>query len=387
MIKFKSVFCCLLAVLMIFGVAGCKSSDTTTSDSTSDSRYDSELFEKYGFSYLDKVELTCVEDFPNGDAVYEIEAILTDMETDVSLVSQISCDVSGVVIDGSTVTVPYDIKKDNSSVTLTAKHGTSGMTIDFDITFEKWELVFEDDFEGDSLDMTKWDYCPTHYRDKGYVNYWNDDMTFVEDGYLVSRAYNSGELDESDRFNNLADPSNRTKYLSGAVWTKDLFENDYGYYEVYAKPHQITGIWGAFWVVAGDMDSDNPADDDVGTNGAEIDIFESLVNFSGVSQTVHWDGWTGVGNSMLFQNYKTEPNIFDGEFHTFALRWSPTEYVFLIDGVVTMRTDAGGVCEEPGYINITSECGTWAGDWVLDVGEYSDMLVDYVRVYTADSDK
>ncbi len=413
MIKLKSILCCLLAVFMSIGAVGCKSSnnsdniDTSTitevvypqtdgetvsnnsnynSQTVSNTETDQTAFEKYGFNTLCEVEVSCVKDIPTGDAEYKVDTVLTDMGTDILLMSQISCDVSGVTVNGSTITVPYSVKTANDSIALTATHGPSGMTVDFSITFDRWKLVFEDDFNGNSLDLTKWDYSPNHYRDKGYVNYWSDDMSFVKDGYLVSRAYNSGEIDQSNKFNKLEDPSNRTKYLSGAVTTKGLFECDYGYYEIYAKPHQITGMWGAFWLVAGDMGDSDAAADNTGVNGAEIDIFESLKNH-GINQTVHWDGYNGNTQSMSGSKYKTEPNVFDGKFHTFALRWTPTEYVFLIDGIVTLRTDAGGICQEKGYINITSECGTWGGDWVLDVGEYSDMLVDYVRVYTTDSDK
>ncbi len=359
-------------------------STSNPNSSNTPSEYDGPQFNK-----ITEVEVFCVKEIPNGDAQYIVEGVLTDNDLDVLLMTDIVCNVSGVKIEDKTITIPYNVRKDKSSITLTAKHALTGKTFDFNINFSKWNLVFEDNFNGNSLDTSKWTYCPTYPRDKGYANIWNNDMTFVKDGYLVSRAYNTGEQDTSGReWKNLVNPNDKTLYQSGAVWSKDLFESDYGYYEIYAKPHQVTGMWGAFWLITGDMDSGNAVDDNSAVNGAEIDIFESLKNL-GINHAVHWDGWTGSGNSMPNKGYKGK-DVFDGKFHTFALRWTPDEYVFLIDGEVTLRVEgyeAGGICKAKGYLNITTECGSWAGDMSLKKGEYSDMLVDYVRVYTTPSDK
>ncbi len=366
------------------------SSDDTSSGEVSQNSpsVDETSSENYGFNRIRTVEYECLEDIPNGNARYEVTSVMTDSGIDIVYSSDFSSNVSGVVVDGEYITVPYSYRKNNSSITVTAKHKASGISKDFVITFNKWTVVFEDNFDGNKLDTTKWDYCPSYPRDKGYANLWNKEMTFVKDGYLVSRVLNTGEQDTSNRtWNKLANPNDKTIYKSGAVWSKDLFESAYGYYEISAKPHQTTGMWGAFWLITGDMDHSNPIDDNSAVNGAEIDIFESLKNL-GINHAIHWDGWSGYGNSMKGRGYFGK-HVFDGKFHTFALRWSPDEYIFLIDGEITLRVegyDAGGICEAKGYLNITSECGTWGDKITLGKGEYSDMLVDYVRVYTTDGD-
>ena len=43
-------------------------------------------------------------------------------------------------------------------------------------------LIFSDDFDGTSLDNTKWDYCPNW--DRHGRSTWMDDMVSVKDGYL-----------------------------------------------------------------------------------------------------------------------------------------------------------------------------------------------------------
>ncbi|MDO4608792.1 MAG: glycoside hydrolase family 16 protein [Clostridia bacterium] len=413
----KKIFCLIIAVLITFNLIGCKSTNTLSnySDDLETSTI-IDVIEENGdtvvnnsvnadnvqinssnqdnptatFDKLKTVEVQCVKDIPNYSAEYEVKSVMTDKGIDVLSVSEISCGVSGVTVNKNIITVPFNIRKSNNSISLTVTHIASGKKLDFSINFNKWNLIFEDNFNGNNLDTSKWSYCPSYPRDKGYANIWNDEMSFVKDGYLVSRVFNTGEQDTSGRtWTKLANPNDKTLYKSGAVWSKDLFENDYGYYEISARPHLTTGMWGAFWVIAGDMDSDNPVDDNSAVNGAEIDIFESLKNL-GTNHTVHWDGWSGVGNSMKHMGYQTKINVFDGKFHTFALRWTPDEYLFIIDGQIVQRTEgylAGGICTAKGYLNITSECGTWGGSLTLKNGEYSDMLVDYVKVYTTPSDK
>ena len=243
-------------------------------------------------------------------------------------------------------------------------------------------MTFEDQFDGDSIDFSKWNFRPDCLRDKGYVNYWDKSTMFVDNnGNLISRAtpgkksiwdYNEKRYREVDA------------YLSGAISTKGLFESTYGYYEARVKLHHQTGMWGAFWLICGDMDSSTPSSDNSSINGCEMDVFESIFPEGGVSQNLHWDGFTGHTVSAPGAPYVTEINTFDGQYHDFAISWTPNEYVYLVDGIVTRRINAQtakGICNQPGYMIISTECGTWGGKWVLGEGESSDMLVDYVRVY------
>ncbi len=321
---------------------------------------------------IKNVFFCCDIDIPMSDAVYKVKSVIDSNASDITDSVKIICDVDCIKVIDKIITVPYSYRKENDFATLTAVYGEEKHN--FTITFSKWKVVFEDNFDGDSLDMTKWEHCDPWLRDKGFANYFNNEMTFVKDGCLVSRAYDTGGLDGRGKIVN----------LSGAVQTRGLFEHSYGYYEMCARPHQITGMWGAFWLVTGDME-DPDVDDGTAEYGAEIDIAEMLRPW-GVSQIVHWDGWGGHTKSEEFHDYAAHIDVFDGEFHKFALRWSPDEYIFLIDDQVTHRTKAGGICKVPGYVLVTTECGTWGGDWVLKEGEHSDMLVDYVKVWSTDDD-
>ncbi len=337
------------------------------------------------FTSIEKVKFHCVRDIPTGMAEYKVCEVITDTGVNV-------CDESEFFSNEKTVPwrqdnriiIPYVYKRDNDSITITARHIPTQITKDFVITFDKWELAFEDHFDGTQLNPAIWEHCPPFLRAKGYANYWDSNMTFLDgNSHLISRACPG----KKTVINEDGTTQEVDAYLSGAIWSKNIFEHKYGYYEVCAKLHHKTGIWGAFWLVAGDMSYDeNCPDDNSAVGGAEIDVFESLYNYHTVNSTVHWDGWCGKTKTRGYFDPNIDIDVYDGQFHKFAFRWSPDEYIFLIDGYVTYRFSTGGICKEPGYMNITTECGTWAGDWELKDGEYSDMIIDYVRIYKTSSD-
>lgn len=338
---------------------------------------------EYVFDHIETVDYFCVKNIPQSDIVYVVTDVIADTKQDISIGCQLFCDDPKVKITNKTITIPYEYKKQNKLVTITVRYSLTGQNYKLTIPYENdWPMIWEDEFNGSEIDFTKWDYRPDWLRDKGYVNYWDRSTMFVDgNGNLVSRATPGKKVVHGKEID---------AYLSGAISTKGLFESTYGYYEARVKLHHQTGMWGAFWLICGDMDSSTPADDNLSINGCEIDVFESIFPEGGVAQNLHWDGFTGHTGSAPSAGYVTQINTYDNQYHDFAISWTPNEYVFLIDGIVTRRINAktaGGICNQPGYMIISTECGPWAGKWVLGEGEYSDMLVDYVRVYQYPSDK
>ena len=241
------------------------------------------------------------------------------------------------------------------------------------INGKTYHLTFKDDFEGNALDTTKWDYCPNWGRgDLNPQGRWDDSMAWVADGCL--------HLGVSLDSNGVP--------ISGAVRTlkknygSTLFQQCKGYFECRCQLQKVRGFWGAFWLMTR-TGMDNGNNKDGAVDGAEIDIFESWgLPFDRVNHGIHWDGY-GPNSA----GSKTPPaNSIDGlyqGFHTFGLEWTDTEYIFYIDGKVTYRTSEGGICNVPAYLKLTIECGTWAG--TLEKAKLPDeILVDYVRVWQAD---
>ena len=172
---------------------------------------------------------------------------------------------------------------------------------------------------------------------------------------------------------NIGAASNRI--LSGAVWTYGIFEQAYGYFEARCRLQPAVGCWSAFWL----MCDSQPSVGNGGKDGAEIDIFESPWFNQGLIQSaIHWDGYGESHQSAGSPQYYL-PNMYD-DFHTFALEWTQTEYIFYVDGQEFWRTDVGGICEVPCYLLLTVEAGTWGGE-LLEEQMPACFIVDYVRVY------
>ena len=223
-------------------------------------------------------------------------------------------------------------------------------------------LTFEDDFNGDTLDDTKWEKGPEQKR-QDLNNYWDNSMSYLdgEGNLIIGMSYDK----ENDRF------------LSGAVRSRGKFEQAYGYFEIRCTVNNVPGYWTAFWLM-GDSVTDET---NGGRNGTEIDIMETpYYNTKQVQNTLNWDGY---GYRHKSSGNVSDIDVYDGEYHTFSLLWTKEEYVFYVDGKESWRTDTAkalGTCEVPLFLKISSETGSWTG--IPDPEKLPDyMKVDYVRVY------
>lgn len=224
-------------------------------------------------------------------------------------------------------------------------------------------LLFEDHFDGDTLDETKWARCPEWERGGG-MDVWDNNLSYLDgNGLLILRA----EWNEDEE-----------RVHSGAVRTYDKFSAGYGYYEASIRFPVARGIWGAFWMMVGDVGNVDGSSED----GIEIDIIESINNESGkCNQALHWDGYAEGAKSASKTN--TDLEIYDGEFHTFALWRTEEDYIFYVDGKEIWRSQGGGICPLEGYMKLTVESAAWAGGGSSRCIKAlpAQMEVDYVRVW------
>ena len=230
-------------------------------------------------------------------------------------------------------------------------------------------LAWSDEFEGTKLDTSKWAPCPNYERADGGAK-WEDEMVELDGkGNLLLKV----GLNKDGK---IASSGVRTM-------TKDyrvLFEQAKGYFEIRTTLQRIPGYWSAFWLLGDGVNSiGNGAVD-----GAEIDIFESFDMKGGqVNHALHWDGYGPEGDGT--GEVSVNRNLYDGGFHTFGLLWADDGYFFYIDGNLVATIDEShpeypGACQDPCYLKITTEVGTWAG-YMLKANLPDHIKVDYVRVY------
>jgi len=245
------------------------------------------------------------------------------------------------------------------------------------------QIIFSDDFNNTTLDNTKWELCPEW--DRQGRSSWRNDTVSVSGGYLHIKYMRDPALGKA-RTNNKALADNWIR--AGGIRTikknnYPLFENNYGYYEARIKISAVRGTWGAFWL----MSRTQQVTPYEGVYGTEIDIVETINNHEGqYNAALNWNGYGNQHKSSASVGAALPVNIYDGDFHVFTLDWSPSEYVFCVDGKEFWRADGGagfknsGINQNPNYMKLTVEGAEWTGTLPEGFTE-AEMLVDYVRVY------
>lgn len=260
-----------------------------------------------------------------------------------------------------------------------------------------WELVWSDEFEGNELDTTKWDYqygTGSVYGLSGWGNeeleYYRAENVSVADGFLQLRA-------EKEDFE-------KSNYTSGRIrtltWTesedggdKTLFSKKYGRFDARIKCPAGNGIWPAFWLLPDP--NENPYGE-WATSG-EIDIMEIRGRLTHESSgTVHFGGeWPSNRNSG--DVYKMPSGESIDQFHVYSLEWEPGALRWYVDNNLFYEEHnwygrAKGSKEDFPYpapfdeefyilLNLALggnfDGGIMPGDSVFP----ATMYVDYVRVY------
>ena len=198
-----------------------------------------------------------------------------------------------------------------------------------------YELVWEDQFNGDALDTKKWEVRGVGPRALGFVS---PEAVKVESGYLKLSAFKKDG-----------------RILLGAVGTQDHFMTKYGFFECRAQLQKSTGIWAAFWIQSTEISKG----EDPSIYGAEIDIMEFFKKLGTdiVSHNVHWAYGPHQMTTHGMQSYRA--GVSEG-FHTFALEWTPEKYVFFIDGYKYYEV-ATGVSHIAEYMILSMEIPSLSG--------------------------
>ncbi|MCL2470536.1 MAG: family 16 glycosylhydrolase [Propionibacteriaceae bacterium] len=300
--------------------------------------------------------------------------------------------ISGVPTQGVTST-NVAVVGDTCVVTITfAATGDTAAQFDPNTTVP----LFSDDFNGTQLDMTKWEYSGdlARYDRSG----WDSNQVSLDGQGHLDIAITKDPAAATKYFPNGVDPATGDPIdtdnfiVSGAIDTQGLFENSYGYYEASIQFPQVSGTWGAFWM----MDYNNVIrTGDQGIDGTEIDVVETMNNSvnDGADSALVWNGYNEderyIGKDYTTNDYVTP--IYDGKFHTYAVDWSPSAYIFYIDGKEMWRTngsdvadathgDYPGITQNPVNMLLSVEGAKFQGN-LPDGFTTTAMVVDYVKVY------
>ncbi|HEY0030581.1 MAG TPA: glycoside hydrolase family 16 protein [Bacteroidia bacterium] len=198
---------------------------------------------------------------------------------------------------------------------------------------DQWELEFEENFEGSSLDLAVWkmrEYSQGSMSTEGVEGYYTLDNILIENGIckiipkketLLRKAvsWQPDSMKLGDGNINL-----RTyNYTSAWIETRKLYR--YGKFEVRCKIPKEKGFWPSFWMYGMENGVNN-----------EIDVFEfwnehnSFGKFSAKKLSM-------VNHMTMHYNKKMSSKSYTGpdystDFHTFAVVWDTTKIEWYVDG-------------------------------------------------------
>ena len=251
---------------------------------------------------------------------------------------------------------------------------------------KKWKLVWNDEFNGNSLDTTKWGFR-LHIMQTRHQTFTTEGVE-VKNGLLhlnlieKNGQYYSPHLQTGENY--LDRPG--TPYSNGLTWPvaeikPPKFMHKYGYYEIRCRLQEQPGWWSAFWLQSPVIGAGlNPA-----KAGVELDIMENFTRDNKISHNIHWNGY-GKNHQHKGSGERIVADSSDG-FHTFGLYWSKSGYIFYVDGKESWRVD-GPVADIEQFILVSTECMGYRNgnrnqpSEILKKAVLPDAFtVDYVRVY------
>lgn len=246
-----------------------------------------------------------------------------------------------------------------------------------DWEIEGWNIVWQDEFDKDSLDLTKWS------RETGGHGWGNNELQFYTDSDSNSYVENGNLTLKAQVVPQGIGSSKGLRYYSSArLRTYGKGDWKYGRIEVKAKVASGQGIWPAIWML--------PTDWLFGgwPSSGEIDIMEHVGYDLGVVHgSVHTEAYNHKINTQRSSARKIA-NV-DTEFHVYSIIWDKDKISFFIDDVqyFLFENDQQGNYKTWPFdqrfhllINIAVG-GDWPGNPDNSTNFPRKMLVDYVRVY------
>ncbi len=245
-------------------------------------------------------------------------------------------------------------------------------------------LVWEDNFDGTEVDLSKWTFQLGDGSEVGLPGGWgNNELQYyqpenatVSGGFLTITA-------KEESVGGLNYTSSRMRSLGKGDWT-------FGRMEMRAKMPIGQGLWPAYWMLSSDTSI-------YGTWAAsgEIDIMEYLGNEPDkIFGTIHY-GASFPGNVFSSTDVTLPSGTFNDDFHDFAIEWEFGEIRWYLDGVQYASRDnwfsTGGPFPAPFDVDFHLLLNLAVGGNLPGPPDAStvfpqEFVIDYVRVYQVPND-
>lgn len=249
-------------------------------------------------------------------------------------------------------------------------------------TGKVWTLVFSDEFNGTSLDTSKWITCYDDYYNTTYdgcTNSGNSERQWYKSANVSvsgGTAKLQAQAETVTGWNWVGGWAQSYNYTSGMLSTGHTVGSttnkqtmEYGYYEARVKLPTGQGLWPAFWL-RDETDNSWPP---------EIDILE-----------VRGQNPTSMVTNYFWGSCCSPPNIpiaytvanMSTEFHTIGLNWQAGKLDWYFDDVLVRSVASANVTSQQLELVLNLAVGgSFPGNIDGSTPFPSIMEIDYVRVY------
>jgi beta-glucanase (GH16 family) len=240
----------------------------------------------------------------------------------------------------------------------------------------RWRCTFDDEFDGPTLDTSKWQ--PQLTATSGYVTGGpdcyvdNPDTISVSGGHLNLSALRVAPFSCAAGYD--------SSYQAGMVSSSRRFNQTYGVFEVRAKipAASVPGLQETLWLYPQDLTYGPwPA-------SGEIDFAEFFSNNAGYDVPyVHYARSSSDANATAFGC-----TIDQRTFNTYAVEWTSTSITILTNGQVCMidrPTGGPAPFNQPFFISLTQALGIGANVVTAATPLPATTQIDWVRVWTPSS--
>jgi len=222
-----------------------------------------------------------------------------------------------------------------------------------------WKLTFHDEFDGNALDLQKWNPNDPWGRERNH-----EFQAYVKDAFEVK----DGILRVLAQKREASYAGKQRSYTSGMMTTYQKWSQQYGRFEIRCRVPKGKGLWPAFWLLPEPLGWP-PEIDAVEILGHEPNKVYMTHHFRNEEKKhgSHGGSWNGPD--------------FSSDFHRFTVEWTPTTIVWLVDGAERFRSEKT-IPQVKMYLLLNLAVG---GDWPGAPDEKTAFPaafeVDYVRVY------
>jgi len=240
----------------------------------------------------------------------------------------------------------------------------------------EWNKIFSDEFDGDTLDRSKWATCYEWFDAQytGCTNNGNDELQWylpeqaaVQGGHAILTAEKTPTTGSGQKYYDY-----RSGMLSSGRDTTGgpvKFEARYGYFEARIKVEGGKGVWPAFWLLPSD-----------GSWPPEIDIMEFLGRKNNEVLLTYQRG-TSNADHKEDSTTITGPDFTNG-WHTYAVNWQPGRIEWFVDGVLKKNVSDVTVPNKSMYLILNLAVGgRLPGSPDASTPFPRTMQIDYVRAY------